>query len=135
MFELGIYSAIAPFVLLLLSSVWSYPAVLEEVVKWGILRLSTDSQLLTVKHGALVGIVFGLSEAVLFSSNAWMSGDWSSMVSRLLLTVPMHAATGTITAWGIPLRSNELRRDAVVRQLVCLAIAMGIHGVFNNFVK
>ena len=124
MFELGIYSAIAPFILLLLSSMWSYPPVLEEVVKWGILRskiLDVRSQIL---GGAVVGLVFGLSEAVLFASNSWMLGDWSSMVGRLLLTVPMHTATASVTAWGMSRRMGW----------VGLLIAMGMHAGFNYFV-
>lgn len=124
MLEMGMYAAIAPLILLLLSSVWSYPAVLEEVVKWGILRLTANGIQLTVKQGALVGLVFGLSEAVLFSSNAWMSGQWGPMVSRLLLTVPMHTVTASVMAWGMSRKMGW----------VGLGLAMGIHAGFNYWV-
>lgn len=124
MLELAIYSAIAPFVLLLVSSVWSYPMVLEEVVKWGILKLAANSQQLTVKQGALVGVVFGLSEAVIFSMNVWMNGDWTNMMSRLLLTVPMHAVSASATAWGM---TKGLA-------WVGLVLAVAIHAGFNYLV-
>lgn len=39
MWEMGIYSAFAPLALLLLSSVWVYPAILEEVKLVPITRL------------------------------------------------------------------------------------------------
>lgn len=119
------YSAIAPLILLLISSVWSYPAVLEEVVKWGILKLTANGQLLTVKHGATVGLVFGLSEAVLFSLNAWGSGQWGVLGLRLIMTVPMHTVTGGVIAWGMRQRMGY----------VGLIVAMVIHGGFNYLVR
>lgn len=136
MIESVLYAAVAPLALLLVASIWSYPAVLEEIVKWGILKLGVDRHLLRARDGAVVGLVFGLSEAVLFSLNAWSGGEWGPLVSRLLLTVPMHAVTGGVTAWGIPLRSSELRRDAVsLRELVGVLLAMVIHGLFNYWVR
>lgn len=101
MWEMGMYAAVAPFGLLLLSSVWVYPAVLEEVVKWGILQWSMLNGQWSMKTGALVGLVFGLSEAVLFSLNAWTSGDWGAICMRLLLTVPMHTLTGSIIGYAM----------------------------------
>lgn len=115
------YAAIAPFGLLLLSSVWMYPAVLEEVVKWGILRLTANGVQLTVGQGALVGLMFGLSEAVLYSMNAWGGGQWGAMGMRLLVTVPMHM----VTAWVIAV---FLRRGwGVMGVLIAVVIHMGFN--------
>ena len=125
MWEMGLYSAVAPLMLLLLSSVWRYPAVLEEVVKWGILRHTANSVQLTVKQGALVGLVFGLSEAILFTTNAWAGGQWGAMLSRLLLTAPMHIVTATIIVWGVQKKIGW----------VGLILAMVVHGMFNYWVK
>src|SRR3989339_2073343 len=101
MWEVGLYSAIAPWILLLLSSVWLYPAGLEEVVKWLILKWTMDDGRWTMRSGAVVGIVFGLSESVLYMTNAWMSGQWGVLGQRLLLTVPMHILTAMVTVWGM----------------------------------
>lgn len=119
------YSAIAPLILLLLSSVWAYPAVLEEVVKWGILKLTADGQQMTAMQGALVGLVFGLSEAVLFSMNAWSGGQWGAIGTRLVLTVPMHALTASVMAWAMSKKIGW----------VGLGLAMIIHGGFNYLVR
>ena len=120
------YAAVAPFGLLLLSSLWQYPAVLEEVVKWGILRYGVSSIEYRVwTQGLLVGAVFGLSEAVLFSMNSWSGGQWGAMVMRLLLTVPMHALTGVIIVWGM---KNKIGA-------VGLMVAMGVHWAFNIAVR
>ena len=120
MMEAGLYSAVAPLMLLLLSSVWRYPAVLEEVIKWLILKWTMDDGRRTMS-GAVVGLVFGLSEAVLYTMNSWQSGEWGAMLLRLALTVPMHAITGATIAWGIKNRIGW----------VGLILAMAIHGGFN----
>jgi hypothetical protein len=125
MWEMGLYSAMAPFGLLVLASVWQYPAVLEEVVKWGILRWSMVDASWSMKSGAVVGLVFGLSEAVLFMTNAWASGDWQAMGMRILLTVPMHTLTASVTAWG-------MKRNG---QWIWLGMAMVIHAGFNYLVR
>ena len=125
MLEMGLYSAIAPWGLALLAGLWRYPAVLEEVVKWGILKFTNSNLQFTSKDGLIVGLVFGLSEAVLFSLNAWSGGQWGAMLSRLLLTVPMHAATGGVIAWGVQRKIGW----------VGLAVAMVVHGMFNYWVR
>ena len=121
MMEMGLYSAVAPLLLLLVSSVWQYPAVLEEAVKWGILRNSVVGRVVEVKDGMVVGLVFGLSEAILYSSNSWVSGDWNAMFYRIALTVPMHTLTAMITALG-------MKRGV---GYIGLLLAMVIHVMFN----
>ncbi len=121
MLEMALYAAIAPVILLLLSSVVSYPAVLEEVVKWGILRFRIDDLRLRVYDGAVVGLVFGLSEAVLYLSTTWGSGQWNSLGWRLILTVPMHTLSGAIIGIGRGVRGGW----------ILVFVAMAIHAGFN----
>jgi hypothetical protein len=120
MMEIGLYSAVAPLLLMLVSSVWQYPAVLEEVVKWGILKGSVG-RAVEVNDGMVVGLVFGLSEAILYSSNAWASGDWNAMLYRIAFTVPMHTLTAMMTALG-------MKRGV---GYIGLLLAMVIHVMFN----
>jgi hypothetical protein len=124
MMEMGLYSAVAPLLLLLVSSVWQYPAVLEEAVKWGIIRVAANSQQPTVMKGAVIGFVFGLSEAILYSTNSWASGDWNAMLYRIALTVPMHTLTAMMTALG-------MKRGV---GYIGLIVAMVMHVMFNGFV-
>ena len=125
MWEMGMYAAIAPFGLLLLSSVWRYPAVLEEVVKWGILRAQILDDRRQMLGGVVVGLVFGLSEAMLFSINAWAGLQWGAMGMRLILTVPMHVATAMIIAYAMSKRMG----------VVGVVLAMIVHGGFNYWVR
>lgn len=127
MFELGLYATIAPWVMLIVSRVWQYPAILEELVKLVILRephIQLRESIGWVR-GLVVGLAFGLSEAVLYTIPVWSSGDWGVMASRLALTVPMHMVTGIVIGIGVE------RRMAIVG----LLIAMLIHGLFNSLVR
>ena len=124
MIEMGLWAAVAPLMLLLLSSLWSYPAVLEEVVKWAILRYG-GAKLPTTREGVMVGAVFGVAESVLYTSNAWMSGQWGAMGLRLILTVPMHAVSALVIAYGLSKRLGWLG----------VMVAMIIHATFNYLVR
>lgn len=124
MLEIGLWASVAPWGLALLSSVWRYPAVLEELVKWAILRYGSASQV-KLKMGAVVGLTFGLSESVLYTLNGWSGGQWEVVASRLLLTVPMHILTAAVTAYGMSKR----------RGAVGVAVAMVLHAWFNYLVK
>lgn len=123
--EMGLYSAIAPLILLLVSSVWKYPAVLEEIVKWGILKFTNSNLQFTSREGVVVGLVFGLSEAILFTTNAWSGGEWGAIGMRLLLTVPMHTLTAVIIARGL---KNKMGWAG-------LGVAMAVHGIFNYLIR
>lgn len=124
MIEIALYSAVAPLILLLLSSVWVYPAVLEEVVKWGIMRFVIHESIIKIHVGAIVGLVFGLSESILFINNAWVGGEWSAIGTRLLLTVPMHGVTGMVIALGMKYKVGWMG----------LLVAMFLHAGFNYLV-
>lgn len=117
---MGLYSAMAPLALLLLSSLWQYPAVLEEVVKWGVLRTGPEKG-----NGFLVGLIFGISETILFTTNAWTGGQWHPIFLRLLLTVPMHVLTAMLIAWGMQKRLT----------VAMLIVAMLAHATFNYLAK
>lgn len=123
MIEMILYSLVAPLVLLLVASFWTYPAVLEEVVKWLALKLG-DKQRVNFAVGSYVGMAFGVSESILYTMNAWNGGDWGPIALRLVLTVPMHSVTAGITG-------ESMRRG---RGYLGLVIAMMIHVAFNYVV-
>lgn len=70
-------------------------------------------------EGMSVGLGFGITEAVFFLLSAWSGGSTNYVWLRLLITVPMHAATGGIAASS--------------RYGIVMAIAL--HSLFNYFVK
>lgn len=124
MIEIIFYSLLSPWGLALVTSIWLYPAVLEEVVKWAIVKWRVDSIHWTGKIGCVVGVSFGVGELMLFSLNSWMSGDWQSLLTRLLITVPMHGLTGAIIGRGMQLKMG----------LGGVLIAMIVHAIFNRFI-
>jgi RsiW-degrading membrane proteinase PrsW (M82 family) len=81
--------------------------------------------------GSLAGIGFGFAENVVYFFAALPYGltvSFSLLFMRSLLTVPLHAMTTTITGFGIGLWQKS--RNARLL-LVCLVIAMIIHGSMN----
>lgn len=125
MLEMGMYSAITPLILLLVTTVWKYPAVLEEVVKFVIMKIGAMEQPTKPNSGLVVGLVFGLSETILYTANAWVSAQWAPMGMRLVLTVPMHTITAIVIAFAMEKRMGW----------VGLIVAMIIHGLFNYLIR
>lgn len=73
-----------------------------------------------------VGLLFGLSESVLFITNAFFIGNFEALLSRLVVTVPMHAATTFIL--------YTMGRVNRVLMMLGLIVTMAIHYWFNTMV-
>lgn len=90
-----IYAAITPFFLWPIEFFLPYPYIIEEIAKtilvFFILKEHTLKKkvLLTL----LAGLLFSISESVLYIFNFALVGDSSAIVTRLLLTIPLHTLT------------------------------------------
>lgn len=123
---------VAPFVLVVVERYLPYPYLLEELLKLGLVyRLYTlwseevpweidVRKILTV---ALVGLVFAVSESMLYLTNAFMLGNFASFGMRLALTVPMHMFT-TLVIFVVGQRGKWC-------WWLGLLIGMGLHYLFN----
>lgn len=101
-----------------------YGVLVEELAKlWLLWRLILSSQDLKWQQAAGLGAVFGASEAVLYLLNANILANASGWWLRLLLTVPMHAAT-VVIMWLLWKRSKWLG----------LILAIAAHALFNRLV-
>jgi RsiW-degrading membrane proteinase PrsW (M82 family) len=100
-------SVLTPFIALILPFiVWPlelflpYPAVVEELAKAACIfflnrKMTPFNPLLT---GVSVGLMFALSESVLYLFNIAAIGSIATLLVRLVLTIPMHAATSYVIA-------------------------------------
>ena len=112
------------------------PLVEESTKPLGLLLLKEDQRMRFdlpswALLGSLAGIGFGFAENVVYFFAALPYGltvSLSLLFMRSLLTVPLHAMTTTITGFGIGLWQKS--RNARLL-LVCLVIAMIIHGSMN----
>jgi RsiW-degrading membrane proteinase PrsW (M82 family) len=116
------------------------PLVEESVKPLGLLLLKEDERLRFdlpswALLGSLAGVGFGFAENIVYFYSAIPYGlGVAGMLffMRGLLTAPLHAITTTITGFGIGVwqKSGNARM-----LLVCLVIAMTIHGSMNLFVS
>jgi hypothetical protein len=123
-----ISAAFLPFLVWPVEMLLPYPAVIEELAKGYLVWL-------VVKQGpraggwqtALsIGLLFGGSETLLYTVNAILSGSLEALVARVLLTMPMHAATVMVMYW--------LGQRGKIWFGVGLVLAMVMHWGFNQWV-
>ena len=104
----------------LLSSITSVGVIGEELSKLlGILLVGKLIGRRETSDGLMVGVGFGITESVLYYTNVLVSGNVAAVGLRLLFTLPMHGATGALSA----------------RYRYGIVAAIIIHVVFNYVVS
>jgi len=120
---------ILPMLLIPIVAVTGYSEVVEESVKalvvvYLIAKLaSTKSKILAA---VLFGLLFGLSESMLYLTNILQVGDMNVFVYRLMFTIPMHTATVLLMTLA------TLRVRWYI--LFGLVNAIILHLIFNNYI-
>lgn len=122
------YALIAPFIVWPIEYVLPYPFVIEEIAKAVIVYLipAATSKKQGIKLALLIGLLFGLTETVIYIFNI-LSGGTVSFWGRILLTVPMH----TLTPLVVYLTSYKNKKLIVVGAF----LAIIIHYLFNLLIK
>jgi len=118
-------SAFSIFPLWLIEQILPYPFLIEEVFKlllvsYVVLRVRGDRVLRLI---LLCGLIFGLSETILYLFNVFRNSNEWMIVARLALTVPMHTLTFYVLYLGVS--------RGRVMTMICFGLALGIHWLFN----
>ncbi len=123
-----LFAAILPFVVWPIEYLFPYPFVIEEVAKALLIYPLLVLVSLTdkIKLVVIVGILFALSESVLFIFNILLVGDASTIFLRLLLTIPLHVFTALI----ILLFAN-FDRALIIVGVICSAC---LHFIYNHLI-
>ncbi len=121
---------ILPMVLIPVVALTGYSEVVEELVKALVVlvlisRLSSSKSKLIA--AAIFGLLFGLSESMLYLNNILQIGDMSIFGQRLLYTMPMHMLTVLIITF-----STLKKRWYILFGLVNAVI---LHSLFNQVVS
>lgn len=115
----------APFLVLIIETVFPYPHIVEELVKallvWQVLTINNKKQQL--KLTVSLGILFALSETVLYLMNFFLLSSPTPLLSRLVLTSTLHAVTMLVM-----LLSSFINKRFFI---VGLILAMLIHYSYN----
>ena len=90
-----LFALIAPFIVWPIEFILPYPHVVEEIVKGFLVYLILDVKETSVKikTAIAVGILFSLSETVLYVFNFYTVGYLPFFFKRLLYTIPLHTIT------------------------------------------
>lgn len=121
-------AAILPFILWPLEHILPYPAFIEEIAKVVIVFYSKKhspeyNPLIT---GLSVGVLFALSEAVLYLFNFALVGNLTELLVRLALTIPLHTTSALIIAYSFKKGRKGL--------LLGTILAMALHQIYNIYI-
>ena len=129
-FVLPVAAAILPFFLWPIELIFPYPYFVEEFAKGVLILLmlkDIDSAAEGVRISLILGLLFAISESVLYIFNIQLVGNLSTFLVRLAVTIPLHSFTSIVifvfayTKKVFPLLSG-------------LVIAMVLHFLFNSLI-
>ncbi len=128
LFLLPLFALMTPFIIWPIEQLFPYPYIVEEVAK-GIFIffvLSLPHRKTQLLYAILIGLLFSLSENVLYIFNIINVGTVSFLLERLFLTIALHIGT-MLVMFIVALRN---------RRLVPLGVQVaGIaHYLFNSWV-
>lgn len=118
-------ASITPFFLWPIELILPFPFIIEEIAKliliFPVLLLQSLSKKIIL--AVLIGLMFSLSETVLYLSNLLLIGDITTLFQRILVTTPLHIITTlVILISGLKHKTNLI---------LGITIASGIHYIFN----
>ena len=88
--------AILPFILWPIELILPYPYLVEELAKAILIYLiikSTSKLNDKIKITVLAGLLFSVSETVMYLFNIFQIGSGETLLIRLILTIPLHIGT------------------------------------------
>lgn len=121
-----LWAAIAPFVLWPIEQVFAYPYVVEELAKGIVLSFIPEKTTWKGKlfYAFMSGILFSVTETILYSLNIFPSGNLQTLLIRFLATGTLHSITSVVII--IPaLKSKKLIIFGIIS-------AMIIHYLYNS---
>src|SRR3989344_9222617 len=115
-----LFAAMTPFLLWPVELLLPFPYIIEEIAKAilisSILLLTRSTQ---IRMAIIIGVLFAISESVLYLFNIYLVGDIKTLLLRLLLTIPLHVIT-TLVILIFAMATRKLL-------FLGLIIAMAIH--------
>ena len=129
LYLLPLFAAIAPFIIWPIERLFPYPFFVEELVKAFLVLPLTDLDNFRnkIEFSIVIGLLFTLSESVLYIFNIQEVGNLGVFLVRILLTFPLH--TGTVL---IMIAFSLKKKLLIIPGLVC---AIVIHILFNYFIS
>ena len=122
--------AILPFILWPIELILPYPYLVEEIAKvilvFLIIRTTSKSKD-RIQLVLFAGLLFSISESVMYLFNIYQIGSIETLFLRLILTIPLHVGTMLIFLF-FGIKRKELT-------FLGLLLAIPIHYYFNILVS
>lgn len=125
-FYVPIIAAFIPFILLPIERIIPYPEIIEEIaiLLMMIPLIKLQNNALAYKIAICAGILFSISELVLYLFNIALVGTAETLFQRLLFTTLLHVSTALVILYFG--RKNRLLL------VVGFLLAVGIHSIYNR---
>jgi hypothetical protein len=126
-FFIPLIAAFVPFILWPIELFLPYPYIIEEIAKMlliiPLLGLNNSSK---IKLTLIIGLIFAISEGVLYIFNIYLVGNVGTLLERFLFTIPLHTLTSLII----------LLPSLIDKRLILLGLvaAILIHYFFNLYI-
>jgi len=92
-----LFAVISPFALWPIELFLPYPYIIEELVMvLLVLPALETNRIYQIKNAIIIGILFSISEGVLYMPNIFLVGDINTFFVRMLLTTSLHVLTPLI---------------------------------------
>jgi hypothetical protein len=118
-----LFCLFAPFPLWLIEQLLPFPYIIEEIFKFLVVRQIPPEK--KYYHPFILGLIFALSESVLYLINFFQLGNFSLFFPRLLFTTTLH-----ITTFSLLYHSRHQR----LLSHLSLFLAFFLHFLYNQFV-
>lgn len=123
MLLLSLLVLIAPFPLLVIEKILPYPFLIEELFKFFVVKNLSHKD--NYKYPLILGIIFSISESILYLVNFYILGNFSQLPLRLFITTLLHTFTFLLL---------YTFRNKKHMSLISLFLAIIIHFFFNFLV-
>ena len=115
----------APLFLLLVEIFMPFPAVVEELVKLGIIFIGKKLNNSWIEV-VIAGLVLAISETAIYLNEILNTGDWSLAGKRIIYTGLLNSVTMSMMFWGA-------KKDKWAT-VATLLISIAIHWGYNRIV-
>jgi RsiW-degrading membrane proteinase PrsW (M82 family) len=126
-----ISAVVFPLILVPIEHLLNYPYIIEELVKaFAVLLIILHSKGVRENYwfaAFFVGVLFAVSESVLYLANFFLFGNLEQLPERLLITGLLHSCTTLLMYY--------FGRKNWIFFLCSIVLSMGIHFLFNYVVS
>lgn len=117
-----LFCLFAPFPLWLVESLLPFPYIVEELFKFFVISKNKTQK---ISFPILCGLIFALSETMLYLVNFWQLGNFSNLPLRIFLTTTLHISTFVL---------QFVFRNHRIYFVLSLILSILVHFVYNLLV-